>query len=280
MCFVVFYHRLIKKTRHSAGARGINMKTLMILTAALATAFVSGFFTAPTAYANDVPKFCSEVSFCTVFTTSTFHQGNLNGLAGADAICNARAAEASLPGIYMAWLADPTGSPSTRFVQSTVPYKLTDGATVANSYNALVTDGTLLHAIDLDESGFPVTGGDATLTWTHVTTEGTAGCGVGCGQFHCTGWTTNANSPHFGNTGAYAETDPQWTEGGGGSCGSELHLYCFEQPQPIPRVIPTISQWGMIIMVGVLGLSAVIGLFVMRTRRTVAGGRGPDGANQ
>ena len=76
------------------------MKTLMILTAALATAFVSGFFAAPTAYANDESMFCSEVSFCTVFTTSTFHQGNLNGLAGADAICNARAAEASLPGIY------------------------------------------------------------------------------------------------------------------------------------------------------------------------------------
>ncbi len=279
MCFVVFYHRLIKKTRHSAGARGINMKTLMILTAALATAFVSGFFTAPTAYANDVPKFCSEVSFCTVFTTSTFHQGNLNGLAGADAICNARAAEASLPGIYMAWLADQTGSPSTRFVQSTVPYMLTDGATVANSYNALVTDGTLQHAIDLDESGFPVPLGEVNRNWTHVTTEGTAGCGVDCGQFHCTGWTTNAISPHFGNTGAYAETDSQWTEGGAATCDVALQLYCFEQPQTSPP-IPTISQWGMIIMVGVLGLSAVIGLFVMRTRRTVAGGRGPDGANQ
>jgi len=107
MCFVVFYHRLIKKNRHSAGARGINMKTLMILTAALAIAFVSALFTAPTAYATD-EMLCSEVSFCTVFTTSTFHQGNLGGLAGADAICNARAAEASLPGIYMAWLADQT----------------------------------------------------------------------------------------------------------------------------------------------------------------------------
>ena len=144
------------------------MKTLMILTAALAIAFVSGFFTAPTAYAHDA---CSEVSFCTVFTTSTFHQGNLNGLAGADAICNARAAEASLPGIYMAWLADQTGSPSTRFVQSTVPYVLTDGATVANSYNALVTDGTLLHAIDRDESGVMVSGGGlgGFGNWTNVT---------------------------------------------------------------------------------------------------------------
>ncbi|MCH7519788.1 MAG: hypothetical protein IH964_12285 [Candidatus Dadabacteria bacterium] len=44
--------------------------------------------------------------------------------------------------------------------------------------------------------------------------------------------------------------------------------------------IPTLSGWGIITTAGVLGLLAVIGLFVMRTRRTVAGGRGPDGANQ
>jgi len=280
MCFVVFYHRLIKKTRHSAGARGINMKTLMILTAALATAFVSGFFTAPTAYANDAPTICSEVSFCTVFTTSTFHQGNLNGLAGADAICNARAAEASLPGIYMAWLADQTGSPSTRFVQSTKPYVLTDGATVAISYNALVTDGTLLHAINRDEFGLPVTGGtfSGTVNWTNVTTEGTPNATSPFSTNNS--WTDNTDATQA-SIGNNTLTTPRWTHSlpTGDFLGSDnpLHLYCFEQPQPIIITqVPTLSQWGMVAMVGVLGLLAVIGLFVMRTRRTVAGGRGPD----
>ncbi|MCH7951078.1 MAG: hypothetical protein IH875_11505 [Candidatus Dadabacteria bacterium] len=50
--------------------------------------------------------------------------------------------------------------------------------------------------------------------------------------------------------------------------------------QVLPASIPTLNEYGMIITAGVLGLLAVIGLFVMRTRRTVAGGRGPDGANQ
>jgi hypothetical protein len=250
------------------------MKILMILTVALATAFVSGFFTAPTANAQGLG--CAEVSFCTVFTTSTFHQGNLNGLAGADAICNARAAEASLPGIYMAWLADRTGSPSTRFVQSTVPYVLTDGSTVANSYNALVTDGTLLHAINLDEAGDPPTGGGAggTSNWTNVTPEGTPKSDSVSAM--CDNWTRTdvGNS----NRGDHTSANTTWTVGGGAPCDFAFHLYCFEQPQLLPATIPTLSQWGMITMVGVLGLLAVIGLFVMRTRRTVAGGRGPDGA--
>ncbi len=51
-------------------------------------------------------------------------------------------------------------------------------------------------------------------------------------------------------------------------------------PEGPPTPIPTLNEYGMIITAGVLGLLVVIGLFVMRTRRTVAGGRGPDGANQ
>ena len=39
-----------------------------------------------------------------------------------------------------------------------------------------------------------------------------------------------------------------------------------------PAAVPTLNHWGMMITAGVLGLFAVIGLFVMRTRRRVAGG--------
>jgi len=172
------------------------MKILMILTAALATAFVSGFFTAPTANAQVFR--CAEVSFCTVFTTSTIHQGDLGGLAGADAICTLRAAEASLPGIYMAWLADQTESPSTRFVQSTVPYVRTDGATVANSYNALVTDGTLQNAIKLDEAGSPVPPeGNGELNWTNVSPAGDTD-DPRPAISTCNNWTDNAQQTTLG----------------------------------------------------------------------------------
>ena len=39
-----------------------------------------------------------------VFITSTLHDGNLGGVAGADQICNELASDAGLPGTYMAWL--------------------------------------------------------------------------------------------------------------------------------------------------------------------------------
>ena len=54
---------------------------------------------------------------CLAFVTSTLQQGNLGGLSGADALCTTRAQAANppLPGIYMAWLSDDTGSPSSRF---------------------------------------------------------------------------------------------------------------------------------------------------------------------
>jgi len=62
-------------------------------------------------------------------------------------------------------------------------------------------------------------------------------------------------------------------------CGNVNLRTCQGLP-PLPEAIPTLNEWGMITTAGVLGLLAVIGLFVMRTRRTVAGERGPDGANQ
>ena len=43
-----------------------------------------------------------------VFATSTLQDGNLGGLAGADAICNTRASAAGLPGAYVAWLSSTT----------------------------------------------------------------------------------------------------------------------------------------------------------------------------
>ena len=64
---------------------------------------------------------------------------------GGDAICNARAAEAGLPGAYEAWLSiGGTGnSAAERLNQAAVPYKLVDGSTVANDFADLTTcDGS------------------------------------------------------------------------------------------------------------------------------------------
>lgn len=49
-----------------------------------------------------------------VFVTSTEHTANLGGLAGADAICAARATAAGLAGTYKAWLSTSTVSAKSR----------------------------------------------------------------------------------------------------------------------------------------------------------------------
>src|SRR5437868_4155746 len=50
-----------------------------------------------------------------VFVTSTRYTANLGGLAGADAICQAHATDAGLPGTYRAWISTAAEAPATRF---------------------------------------------------------------------------------------------------------------------------------------------------------------------
>ena len=128
---------------------------------------------------------------------------------------------AGLPGTYLAWLSDDTGSPSTRFVQATVPYVRTDGTLIANNW-ADLTDGTLAAPLNRDESGTDI-GSDS--VWSDTTTNGTL-----WEDFRdCTQWTdgTNASTGRIGGAGA---TNAGWTEAGGSDCGLfTARLYCFQQ---------------------------------------------------
>src|SRR4051812_38795722 len=101
---------------------------------------VGGLFAAATVLGNNY-----------VFVTSIQQNGNLGGLAGADAICQTRASFAGLPGTYRAWLSTTAVDAEARFFHSTSPYVLTDGTTVvANNWDDLV-DGTLAEAITMTE---------------------------------------------------------------------------------------------------------------------------------
>ena len=63
-----------------------------------------------------------------VFATSKLYKGDqLGGLAGADAHCQDLAAQAGLPGVYMAWLSDGDAGPAHRFRKSAQPYILPPG---------------------------------------------------------------------------------------------------------------------------------------------------------
>jgi hypothetical protein len=161
-----------------------------------------------------------------VFVTSRTFQGDLGGLAGADAACQLAAMSANLPGIYQAWLSDGVASPVTRFTRGT-NYRLVDGTVIARDFDDL-TDGNLRSQISLDEDGMPPPDQmicEPGQVWTSTTAAGEPDPSTG----HCNGW-TSARFADNGGGGTYLSRDEGWTEGCVNFvCFSRLPLYCFEQ---------------------------------------------------
>lgn len=164
---------------------------------------------------------CDDQSEKLVFMTSTTTDGNTGGIAGADAICNARAAAADLPGTYKAWLAIAGSSPASTFTQSTVPYKLVTGKLVANDWADLV-DGTLANPIDRDELGLLLINQHS---WTATDPSGASA------SSNCEGWQTNSamSSGAQGRNFATSTGDDWTNETAPSPCDVPNHLYCFQQ---------------------------------------------------
>lgn len=167
------------------------------------------------------PPGCGAGGPCRVFVTSSVHTGNLGGLSGADAICQGAATRAGLPGTHLAWLADATTAPATRFVHSSGPYVRVDGVTVAANW-ADLTDGVLAAPIAITESGGAV--GVPFVAWTSVQSDGTR---VSAIDGHCLNWSTAATE--FGRAGSATSTDSNWTLALGAGCSATYHLYCVQQ---------------------------------------------------
>lgn len=173
---------------------------------------------------NCAPCGCGQGGSCRVFTTSTRHTGKLGGLAGADAICQGLASAAGLPGTYLAWLSDSTGSPSTRFMRSTGPYQRVDGVTVANDW-ANLTSGTLLAPLLITEQGATVPDDVSKLIWTC-----TAATGVEFSGADCEDWTSEQPIVMGGLVGQADVVTPAWSgENSYNSCNGRQRLYCFQQ---------------------------------------------------
>ena len=153
-----------------------------------------------------------------MFATSTAHDGNLNGLNGADAICQARADAASLPGSYKAWLSSSSVAVSSRLTHSTQPYYMLNNLKVADNWTDLV-DGSIDNAINVSETGATLPG---FLPWTGSTHL------AGVTSYHCMDWTSGANA-NFGTHGSSSRADLAWTYNIIRRCDSLLRLYCFQQ---------------------------------------------------
>ncbi len=179
----------------------------------------------------DQPPFCSNK---TIFVTSTSYNGNLGGLAGADAICNALATNAALPGTYKVWLSDTTASAASRLSHSVKRYVRRDGVKIANDWADLV-DGTLLAGINVDQLGNIVPTG--TRVWTGTDIYGATMYGGSNQWLICSNWATGGGNAG-GMSGKVGYADASWTDGNdafyagywyGGECDWYYRLYCVQQ---------------------------------------------------
>ena len=189
----------------------MNKLLTMISAVALLTAI------AGSAYADQHEK--------TVFITSAKFKGNLGGLAGADDKCQAEAdGPASIvpSGTYLAWLSDGTDSPDTRFTKSAHPYMLLDGTKIAENYTDL-TDGSILHAINIDSTGKAL---GLRKFWTGTNADGTSSDHV----VTCDGWTADPLINFHGRAGVTNLKSTLWsTRRARISCARINLLICFQQ---------------------------------------------------
>jgi len=162
-----------------------------------------------------------------VFVTSQTFNGNLGGLAGADAKCMQAARDAHLSGTWKAYLGDSSIRPKDRLVPSYGKYLRMDGTVIANNDSDL-TDGSILRPISLNEFGQDV-------NWQY---PGTAGVWIGNllnptehsgnDNYTCKDWTYATNTQGIqAYYGSLTATDQNWELWDPSICASPHHLYCI-----------------------------------------------------
>jgi hypothetical protein len=150
-------------------------------------------------------------------------------LAGADAICVARATAAGLPApnSYVAWLSTATVDAIDR-IAAARGFVRPDAAPFADQPSALAAN-QVFNALHLDEFGVDVGAGDV---WTGTQKNGTEGAST------CSNWTSTSGNGRVGDS----EGGPAaWTDAANGNCALPRRLYCFGTSQSANAVGPQIS---------------------------------------
>ncbi|MCA9686621.1 MAG: hypothetical protein KC457_30930 [Myxococcales bacterium] len=165
---------------------------------------------------------CSFVGYVAFVTSTVYTGAQVEGLVEADFHCKVQAQKAGLPRAthFMAWLSTSNEDAKNRLAHVELPYFRLDGEMVAHHWGDL-TDGSLLHAIAVNEYAEPVDG----QAWTNTGIDGES-----ASVLDCNNWTLN--SPL--DASIYGEVDssgPLWTDSGDfAPCSHEKRLYCLEQP--------------------------------------------------
>ena len=161
-----------------------------------------------------------------VFVTSVTHNGDFNGLAGADMFCQNLAEIAGLTGTFRAWLSTNTTSPVGDWEPTAacdLPYVRLDGVPVALTWGDLL-DGSLLNDISIDESGQNAELSGITYNvWTGTEADGTAAVD------RCSNWTSTSG---LGEYGGLNQSDYEWIAYSEVWCSNINRLYCFEHQSP------------------------------------------------
>jgi hypothetical protein len=173
-------------------------------------------------------KLCDPAKGCVagkyVFVTSMPVLASFGGTAQGDAQCQALAQP--FGGTWMSWTSDSSSSPAARFTHSTIPYGLLDGTLVASDWTGL-TSGSLLHAIDIDETGAVQAG--TPEVWTATDTGGNYDQMPGCMGCSCGDWTMPVHTLTAW-VGRANQTDGTWTAVFPQFCDYNYQrLYCFQQ---------------------------------------------------
>ena len=166
---------------------------------------------------------CNVSTNKTVFVTNSLFNGwAINGLLGADAICQDEANAAGLQGIFRAWLSEQHSGVTSRLgFRASYNYHRTDGTFVGNAHQVLdFNDADLSAPINKDANGNTPSG--TARVWTN-----TAPSGSPDGEYDCRGWTSTAG--YTAMYGLMTNTNDSWTQSNRTSCSFSYRLYCFEQ---------------------------------------------------
>jgi len=164
-----------------------------------------------------------------IFVTSQRFDGNLGGLAGADAKCNAAAQNAGLPGTYKATLShgktanEAEVNARDRIADNGFPYRRIDGAIIQVSYRKLFFS-QIFHSIELDETGRATPVGTQRFGWTGADNQGSA-----LPNDHCNAWTSNSKALSGGVGEAALTTFPHWYKFFSAECVEMHSLYCASE---------------------------------------------------
>lgn len=170
---------------------------------------------------NELPaRLAPSLPYKRAFVTSLSYTGDLGGVAGADAKCNAAASAAGLGGTWAAWLSTPTMNAWERLPES--EYRRLDGALIATGLGDLI-DGSLANPIRVTEFGAQVTKN----VWTGTAANGTYLAHRGN---DCMDWTYGISNDDLVSAiiGNSERVDAYWSTKAGMVCYATNGLYCFE----------------------------------------------------